>query len=142
MEQKFVWHDQDEKRLLQRFSRWLIETCKITKEFSIQPFLTGYNIDHFDIKFLRVRAGNFGIGFPELPTKDLMRILYPPPQRFRNFDIAAESLGIKRTNGLRGSNVPKLWKEGDIESIRVHNLDDIRSEFALWKAMKRKRYEV
>jgi len=68
-----------------------------------------------------------------------MLVLYP--QGYPNcesFDKAAARFGIRRANGIRGLDIPRLWQEGKVQDIIAHNLDDVRSEWLLWQALNQK----
>jgi len=67
-----------------------------------------------------------------------MRVLFPNNGfTYRKFSEVARPLGIPRDDTLSGADVPRLWQEKNYGAIKTHNLDDLRSESALYERMKR-----
>lgn len=138
-EEEIVFTHNEECQLLEHFLIWLAETEAIANEFAVAPVLvTGYNIKGFDLPFLEARCVANGLQMSNgFQIDDLMLDLYPKGwPSCESFDKAAARFGIVRQNALRGSDVPRLWQEGKLQDIVAHNLDDIRSEWALWLALK------
>jgi len=140
-EEEIVLVPQDEKKLLQRFLAWLAETEAVVQEFSHSSFCD-LRLQHQILRsaFPRKRCEVAGLKMTNgFCVDDLMIRLYPKGYPFcENFDKAAARFGIMRVNTLRGSDVPRLWAEGKVQDIVAHNLDDIRAEFELWKALQSK----
>lgn len=102
-----------------------------------------HNGHEFDVPFLRLRA--LALKLPRL-AKGLWTAKpwdekvvdtagptwFPRPPHARkgwefNLDAIAELLEIHRPPTLPGSRVPAAWYRGDLDSIRTHCLDDVRT---------------
>jgi DNA polymerase III epsilon subunit-like protein len=128
-----AWIAEDEKGLLHRFWDYIDSQ-------HVPPTLVGYNINDFDIPFLRFRTLVHGVSTTGtgIPIIDLMRDLFPQPNGHvgkRLADVLA-TLGIPHDDTVKGSDIPRLWTEGNHQAIAAHCIDDLRGEWELYKRMK------
>jgi len=130
-----------EKLLLDEFFSRL---SLLKAEENVCPLLIGYNIDGFDIPFLTTRAILNGMVEESAMLRkfyraDLMHIVtryLRTNNRHMKLKDVAEALGIDVVDEVNGSDIPRLFEEGNYEAIVKHCISDVELTYQLMLKLK------
>lgn len=130
----WVINGSDEEATLQQFSAIL---DGIMGQYKQIPTFVGWNINAFDIPWLWRKAIKYDIkplrqAFNRDRYKgnsiDLMNVWASDFKDYRKMSDVAAFLGIEdRSNGIDGSQVYDLYKEGRIEEIKTYCMGDVET---------------
>jgi uncharacterized protein YprB with RNaseH-like and TPR domain len=129
--QTHVFHDQDEKQLIQDFINYIDK-----RGFT---HVTAYSV-HFDRRFVGVRALKHRIhlqGFSQLSYEDPMEILAQLGYHYSmndkdSLDHWAKHL-LGREKQEKSSDVPGMYDQGEIKRIKEYCRDDVEILKELWE---------
>jgi len=134
----------DEKLVLRRFYFNLDSIAADSSKDGVSLVLVGYNIDSFDIPFLTTRAILNGMiehsaTLRKYYRADLMyivtRYLKTDKKHMKLKDVA-KALGIEVNDDVNGSDVPRLFEEGNYEAIVKHCISDVELTYQLTLKLK------
>jgi predicted PolB exonuclease-like 3'-5' exonuclease len=104
------------------------------------PHFVGWNIGTFDLPWLWRKAIQYNL--PELRAliphnnrnlyTDLMKVWACDFKDYVSLDNCASFLGIEHPGG-KGSDVYDWWKEGNIDAIRAHCEEDVRTTMKIYE---------
>lgn len=137
----------DEKLIINNSFKYILSKTKFDSNIydiksNINSLLIGHNIINFDIKFLIQRSIILGCKIPEIFTANYKNNIFDTMQKWCGYkeyiklDELANILGIKGKNGIDGSMVWDLVKDGRIEEISEYCKDDIRITREIFNKMK------
>lgn len=119
----------DEKKILEDFYKLVDSSC-----------LYGYNNQSFDDVFVTRRAVVLGVKVTNYTSIDLRKIVNGFKYSYNRYEKGslrdwAVALGEK-VETHNGSEMFKLWKEGETEKIKAHCLEDIKITRKLYERCK------
>jgi len=127
-----VYCENDERGTLEMFAYLMMDVMGSYKQI---PTFVGWNSNSFDIPWIWRKAIKYGLK----PIKtainrdrykgnsiDLMNVWASDFKDYRKMSDVADFLGIEdRSNGIDGSQVYDLYKEGRIEEIKTYCMGDV-----------------
>jgi hypothetical protein len=134
-EEGWVINGSNEEATLQQFQT-ILEGIKGEYKF------VGWNINSFDIPWIWRKAIKYNLPLRKVFNRDryrgnsvdLMLTWASDFKDFRKMSDVAEFLGIEdRSNGIEGSQVYDLYKEGRIEEIKTYCMGDVETVRDIYK---------
>lgn len=115
----------------------------VMNDYKVLPKFVGWNINAFDIPWIWRKAVKYGIRFLRESINrdrykgnsiDLMQVWASDFKDYRKMSDVAAYLGIEdRSNGIDGSKVYDLYKEGRIEEIKAYCMGDVETVRDIYK---------
>ncbi|MEM5828000.1 MAG: ribonuclease H-like domain-containing protein [Candidatus Aenigmatarchaeota archaeon] len=118
--------DKDEKKLIQEL--WNEIENKI---------VVGYNIENFDIFFLRIRSLKHSIRVKNnFKVIDIMKVLgINGYKKRRSLNFVAEFLEID-SKEFSGAKIPELWEKGEYKKIEEYIRKEIEILYKIFEKLK------
>lgn len=124
--EEIIFSGDNEVELLQKF--W--------EEQKKYQRLVGWNIDNFDIPFLRIRSLKHNIKIEEIDYKivDLMRVV-SDPMKWTSLDKMSQFLDLGQKE-IGGSKIPELIDQKKWVEIKEYFEKDLRLTWEVYQRMK------
>ncbi len=135
--------NESEEEILKSFQEAVLEYCKVHGGSPEGMTLIGHNIKKFDAPSLYLKACLYGLStlqsmfyFGRKNMVDTMVLgTYFDYKSYVSMDNLCKFFGIEGKNGVDGSMVYGMWKEGRIEEIASYCCDDVKKTRELEKIL-------
>ena len=110
---------------------------RIALAMTSHALIGGKGLHRFDLRVMERRSQYLQVPYPKLPIQtrypqhpvwDLEHELtYGDPSRMKTLGFYCKRAGIPHDDRVSGADIGRLWAQGDLEAIKAHALDDVRS---------------